>query len=316
MNNRNEQSNQQSKQQMFNQLERFHQQAVKLNLSLTAILLWQQLYFTMTRKQNFTQVQIPTAVLLAQLNISRSSLLRARQSLIEAGLLESGVTDGGQEIWYTLITDGLVKIPSGCVVEKSACLRTSCTPRGANFPTALPDEIFPASFDCGQISDALDEKNAALSDKDFPASADTVDYANDITNYPSGDIIYNNGYEQPMREFTTIHDDGELHGVLRQWAEMRKDNGWELSLWGLQELLKKLAVLAKGDIKTMIATVRQSIARRWKGFHPLRKECKPSGEKLRQEEQRAEWMNAQGNRNGRTTQKFANEGRDLSYLVI
>lgn len=119
-----------------------------------------------------------------------------------------------------------------------------------------------------------------------------------------------------MKEFTAVHQDGELYGVLRQWAEMRRENGWTLSLWGLQELLGKLAALAAGDIKTMIATVRQSIARRWKGFHPLRKECKPSGEKLRQEERQREWLEAQQKRNGRTTQKFRKEERDLSFLEI
>ena len=119
-----------------------------------------------------------------------------------------------------------------------------------------------------------------------------------------------------MKEFTAVHQDGELYGVLRQWAEMRRENGWTLSLWGLQELLRKLAALAAGDIKTMIATVRQSLARRWKGFHPLRKECKPSGEKLRQEERQREWLEAQQKRNGRTTQKFRKEERDLSFLEI
>ena len=119
-----------------------------------------------------------------------------------------------------------------------------------------------------------------------------------------------------MKEFTAVHKDGELYGVLRQWAEMRRENGWTLSLWGLQELLGKLAALAAGDIKTMIATVRQSIARRWKGFHPLRRECKPSGEKLRQEERQREWLEAQQKRNGRTTQKFRKEERDLSFLEI
>ena len=133
---------------------------------------------------------------------------------------------------------------------------------------------------------------------------------------PSGDVISNNGYEETMKEFTAVHKDGELYGVLRQWAEMRRENGWTLSLWGLQELLRKLAALAAGDIKTMIATVRQSLARRWKGFHPLRRECKPSGEKLRQEERQREWLEAQQKRNGRTTQKFRKEERDLSFLEI
>ena len=133
---------------------------------------------------------------------------------------------------------------------------------------------------------------------------------------PSGDVISNNGYEETMKEFTAVHQDGELYGVLRQWAEMRRENGWTLSLWGLQELLRKLAALAAGDIKTMIATVRQSLARRWKGFHPLRRECKPSGEKLRQEERQREWLEAQQKRNGRTTQKFRKEERDLSFLEI
>ena len=32
---------------------------------------------------------------------------------------------------------------------------------------------------------------------------------------PSGDVISNNGYEETMKEFTAVHKDGELYGVLR-----------------------------------------------------------------------------------------------------
>lgn len=273
---------------MCQYMERFNKIAVERELSAGAILLWQQLYCMMERKNSFADVKICTAVLLGLLNLTRNGFQKARKALIDAGVLE--IRQEGSETFYTL---ELVKFPSDCIVAKSSCSRTD------NFDIA--GQVATHAFLC--------ENNPPLAQS---ANMESVS----APHYPSGDIIHNSRFEQPMQEFTDVyHNNPELDYVLRQWVQMRKDNGWELSLWGLQELLKKLAILAAGDIKAMIATVRQSIARRWKGFHPLRKESKPSGEKLRQEERQQELLDKQQNRTGRVTHKFRNEGRDLEYLV-
>ena len=341
----------------YRHIERFNRIAVERELSAGAILLWQQLYCMMQRKNNFSDVKICTAVLLGFLDLTRNGFQKARKALVEAGVL--GIRYEGEDIYYTL---ELVNFPSDYVASKSPCLRT-ITPDQKNVGCAHAGADFESCLALNKISGARDEKAAADIAVDsantvgrhdhMPPLAQSANSTNPVgepirlpqiyaeqtinrklavpdqkfvghirpysettPHYPSGDVISNNGYEETMKEFTAVHQDGELYGVLRQWAEMRRENGWTLSLWGLQELLGKLAALAAGDIKTMIATVRQSIARRWKGFHPLRKECKPSGEKLRQEERQREWLEAQQKRNGRTTQKFRKEERDLSFLEI
>ena len=68
-------------------LEQFHREAVNKNLSAGAILLWQQLYFTMERKNQFTDLPLNTAVLTAQLKVSRQGLALMRQALADNGLL-------------------------------------------------------------------------------------------------------------------------------------------------------------------------------------------------------------------------------------
>ena len=71
----------------MNTIERFNQFAIKYNLSAGAILLWQYLFFTMQRKNQFADVQQHTAVLLAVLNVSRQGLQNMRQMLIDNGFL-------------------------------------------------------------------------------------------------------------------------------------------------------------------------------------------------------------------------------------
>ena len=304
----------------YRHIERFNRIAVERELSAGAILLWQQLYCMMQRKNNFSDVKICTAVLLGFLDLTRNGFQKARKALVEAGVL--GIRYEGEDIYYTL---ELVHFPSGYVASKSPCLRT-ITPDQKNVGCAHAGADFESCLALNKISGARDEKAAVDITVNSANTVERHDHMPPLAqranmehpdgdtfsvlqsginssvcasslarsfapmaptrtkSTPSGDVISNNGYEETMKEFTAVHRDGELYGVLRQWAEMRRENGWTLSLWGLQELLRKLAALAAGDIKTMIATVRQSLARRWKGFHPLRKECKPSGEKLRQEE--------------------------------
>ena len=354
----------------YRHIERFNRIAVERELSAGAILLWQQLYCMMQRKNNFSDVKICTAVLLGFLDLTRNGFQKARKALVEACVL--GIRYEGEEIYYTLELVHFSRDEKAAV--DIAVNSANTVGRHDHMPPLAQRANMEYTGDnaFSVLQSGTNSSGCASSLARFSAfSADaknavdiTVNSANTVGRHdhmpplaqranmehtgdnafsvlqsgtnssgcasslarffapisakstPSGDVISNNGYEETMKEFTAVHQDGELYGVLRQWAEMRRENGWTLSLWGLQELLGKLAALAAGDIKTMIATVRQSIARRWKGFHPLRKECKPSGEKLRQEERQREWLEAQQKRNGRTTQKFRKEERDLSFLEI
>ena len=51
----------------MNHMERFHQYAIQQQLSSTAILLWQQLYFSMHRKGTASGAAMNTSYLLASL---------------------------------------------------------------------------------------------------------------------------------------------------------------------------------------------------------------------------------------------------------
>ena len=299
----------------YRHIERFNRIAVERELSAGAILLWQQLYCMMQRKNNFSDVKICTAVLLGFLDLTRNGFQKARKALVEACVL--GIRYEGEEIYYTLELVHFsrdekaavdIAVNSANTVGRHDHMPPLAQRANSTNPVGEPIRL-PQIY-----AEQTINRKLAVPDQKFVGHIRP--YSETTPHYPSGDVISNNGYEETMKEFTAVHQDGELYGVLRQWAEMRRENGWTLSLWGLQELLGKLAALAAGDIKTMIATVRQSIARRWKGFHPLRKECKPSGEKLRQEERQREWLEAQQKRNGRTTQKFRKEERDLSFLEI
>ena len=86
-------------------LEQFHREAVNKNLSAGAILLWQQLYFTMERKNQFADLPLNTAVLTAQLKVSRQGLALMRQALADNGLLAVRV-DEHQQTFYTLMLNG------------------------------------------------------------------------------------------------------------------------------------------------------------------------------------------------------------------
>ena len=88
-------------------LEQFHREAVNKNLSAGAILLWQQLYFTMERKNQFADLPLNTAVLTAQLKVSRQGLALMRQALADNGLLAVRV-DEHQQTFYTLMLNGKV----------------------------------------------------------------------------------------------------------------------------------------------------------------------------------------------------------------
>ncbi len=265
-------------------IEQFHREAINKNLSAGAILLWQQLYFTMERKQQFDNLQQSTAVLMAQLKVTRQGLAVMRQTLADRGFLAVRV-DEHQQTFYTLMIDGKV-------VGESSPLRhapRATTPEGRGFDE--PAAKMPISSPSGRAAERSEAERA------------------------SGDIILTNRIRPYIDIFCETFGPA-MKGDLIQWAEMRRKNGWTLTLWGLEELFKKLIQLSAGNAVQMAQIVAQSVTRRWKGFFALKVKAKPSGDALRKQEEEQDARSRRPWEKRNPLQKFKPEGRDLSFLEV
>ena len=325
---------------MMQPLEQFHRYAIKYQLSVTAVLLWQQVYFTMSEKGSYTKVQLSTSVLQALLQVTRSGLQGARQSLINKGLLVIE-QDEQQNIAYTL---KLAWIDLDILLtrwEENHGKPLDETGRKAMaeplaepaYQMEMPDRAAKPSMDRALINDATQDQSASKQaiDNTYGWSAtgqekdDTYGWSvteqehddsygwsateqsnvasKDNSNrktgrqstfckampahYTSGDVLLNGSYRSRLAQFTEKYNSLDLRGKLESWIAMRQENGWTLGSWGLDTLLEKLVMLGNGEIKVMAAIVKQSLERRWKGFHKLRMGGNVSGEKLRQQEGQA-----------------------------
>ena len=307
---------------MFVYLDRFQQYAVKHNLSAAAILLWQSLYLRMAGSNQFERFHQDTAGLMNLLQITRQGLIGVRKSLEQAGLL-AVERDENQRLWYTLQLDGKALQPVGeaakqaekesfhgeatpveteplCEEAQQTVGEWSGIQSGAvcHISPMQPSErqsIFSVSNDNAVVV-ALKAENRR---EDCSLSLGLVSGGswNPVQPItfpdkpgPAGDIVMSKEYLVYLKAFCSRYDDSSLHSSLTSWMQQREQNGWTLTLWGLEELLKKLVQLAAGEIETMAAIVKQSIKRRWKGFHALKTQSRPSGEKLlklEEKEQRA-----------------------------
>ena len=292
---------------MFAYIDRFNRYAVKYELSAAAILFWQYLCFVMAQKNQFERLQQDTAALMQALQITRQGLIGVRKSLERAGLL-AVERDENQKLWYTLQLDGKALQPVGenaaqaepfhgeatrveteplCEEAQQTVDEWSGIQSGAvcDISPMQPSErqnMFPVSDDNAVIAvlEGANRRNdnAPSSDLAQPVAGTT------------GDIVMSREYQIYLKAFCSCYDDSSLHSNLTSWMQQREQNGWTLTLWGLEELLKKLVQLAAGQAETMAAIVKQSIKRRWKGFHALKTQSRPSGEKLlklEEKEQRA-----------------------------
>ena len=88
-----------------------------------------------------------------------------------------------------------------------------------------------------------------------------------------------------------------------------------MTLWGLEELFKKLIALSDGIGANMAQIVAQSVTRRWKGFFALKVKAKPGGEALRKQEESYQPCPKPWDKPV-SWQKCKPEGRDLSFLEI
>lgn len=121
-------------------------------------------------------------------------------------------------------------------------------------------------------------------------------------------------YTEIFAQFTDCYYMPTLSYQLQNWAKMRLSNGWKLTRWGLQTLLDKLVQLSRGDLEHMADIVKQSIARRWKGFHPLSVKQQPSGERLVKQEAKEEQKQRQEIRRlGGVVSKFDSNHVHLSF---
>ncbi len=319
-------------------LEHFHREAVNKNLSAGAILLWQQLYFTMERKNQFADLQQSTAVLMAQLQVTRQGLAVMRQTLAERGFLNVRV-DEHQQTFYTLMIKGKI-VGDGANVNGTNDFCAMPVGEGSPFPQIMDmaqsvngtesaqktRQTAPAANDLRILTvgaGALDSPSGdapfvshsfMAMQRDVQWPSPTIIPANNTTAHPSGDLILTNRIRPYIDAFCDRFGPA-MKGDLLQWAEMRRKNGWTLTLWGLEELFKKLIALSDGIGARMSQIVAQSVTRRWKGFFALKVKAKPSGEALRKQEEAYQprpksWEKAN------PLQKFKPEGRDLSFLEV
>lgn len=294
---------------MLYAIERFNHCAAKQNLSAGAILLWQYLYFTMHRKGVFADVMQNTSVLTAMLDVTRQGLQAMRQTLIDKGFL-SIRQDEHQQIYYTLLLNGSV------VGEKSAD-----TP--ARMSNAAGTGAAGTQFCAGAYPQTESEHKSVILSEGRRAGVEGSFHPDEILRFaqndmssrtlPSGDIILTSQYRPYIEAFCDRFGSG-LQSELLQWAEMRKANGWTLTLWGLEEVLKKLIALAGGCAAAMAEIVKQSVKRRWKGFYELKVKPKPSGAKLIRQEEKQQKAYQKPWAKSSPIQKFKPEGRDLSFL--
>ncbi len=331
-------------------LEQFHRYAIKYQLSVTAVLLWQQVYFMSSEKGSYTKVQLSTSVLQALLQVTRSGLQGARQSLINKGLLIIE-QDEQQNIAYTL---KLAWIDLDILLtrwEENHGKPLDETGRKAMaeplaepaYQMEMPDGTAKPGMDRALANDATQDQSAIGQTIDDTYGWSVTEQENDNTygwsatgqekddtygwsvteqendnnygwstvekntatskansnrkngrqstfckampaHYTSGDVLLNGSYRSRLAQFTEKYNSLDLRGKLESWIAMRQENGWTLGSWGLDTLLEKLVMLGNGEIKVMAAIVKQSLERRWKGFHKLRMGGNVSGEKLRQQE--------------------------------
>ena len=312
---------------MMQPLEQFHRYAIKYQLSVTAVLLWQQVYFTMSEKGSYTKVQLSTSVLQALLQVTRSGLQGARQSLINKGLLVIE-QDEQQNIAYTL---KLAWIDLDILLtrwEENHGKPLDETGRKAMaeplaepaYQMEMPDRAAKPSMDRALASESVQDWSAMEREHDDSYGWSVTEQENDNTygcstvekntatskadsnrktgrqstfckampaHYTGGDVLLNGSYRKRLAQFTEKYNSLDLRGKLESWIAMRQENGWTLGSWGLDTLLEKLVMLGNGEIKVMAAIVKQSLERRWKGFYKLRMGGNVSGEKLRRQEGQA-----------------------------
>ena len=281
-------------------ITKFNQIAIASKLTGLQMQLWYEIFL---KVQASTQnLCISTAELLELLQVSRCQFQRARNGLVNAGLLSMRKVSN-QKMFYTVQLN--------------------------HEPVAVHQSIETAGTK--EVPEMSVQKAANIT----PIPKFTSKKASASTNHPKSiNIFSDDSYRAEIIKFcgnlytgNTADDVQTLETELMNWCMMRKENGWNLTMQGLQVLLKKLTELSAQNVCTMLKIVRTSIHRRWKGFYELRPESKPSGKQLlalEQKEQKSsspyyrEYYNDHYNkRNRRTTgriPKYDTKKEDLDFL--
>ena len=261
--------------------------AIACDLTGRQMQLWLRLYELLRHRQD---VQLNTSMLLSMLDTSRSQFQRARQALIDQGFLAIR-QNRQQQTSYTLLLDGK-EIASASMDEAASC---KPLPDTAEVRQALAQPLAqnpqPADIAAwnGNVQEKAQDRSqwSDLSEESVysptpPSDAAAFGYIKAPDNgqqkaptlqtdrkgkafriSPEGlscqDVILNRQYQKDLDLFCQAYPDLELQALLRQWSEMRAQNGWSLTQWGLWTILEKLAATAEDCIDTMIAMVRQSI---------------------------------------------------------
>ena len=324
--------------------------AIACDLTGRQMQLWLRLYELLRHRQD---VQLNTSMLLRMLDTSRSQFQRARQALIDQGFLairqnrqqQTSYTLllDGREIASASMDEAAACKPLPDTAEvRQALARPLAQKPQQPAAAALPEPADTAAWsekrqeksqDKSQSSDLPEElvyiptprsDAAAFGYTKTPDKEQQKAPAEQMNRKgkafrisPEGlscqDVILNRQYRKELDLFAQAYPDLELQVLLYQWGEMRAQNGWSLTQWGLWTILEKLAATAEDCIDTMIAMVRQSIQRRWKSFFPVKPEQKPSGKKLRQLEEK-EKRDQQRCTRHQPWHKYKQEQRDLSFL--
>ena len=281
-------------------ITKFNQIAIASKLTGLQMQLWYEIFL---KVQASTQnLCISTAELLELLQVSRCQFQRARSGLVEAGLLSMRKVSN-QKMFYTVQLN--------------------------HEPVAVHQSIETAGTK--EVPEMSMQKAADIT----PIPKFTSKKVSVSTNHPKSiNIFSDDSYRAGIIKFcgnlysgNTAADVQTLETELMNWCMMRKENGWNLTMQGLQVLLKKLTELSSQNVCTMLKIVRTSIHRRWKGFYELRPESKPSGKQLlalEQKEQKSSspsyheyYRNYSNKRNYKSTgriPKYDTKKEDLDFL--
>ena len=289
-----------------NILMQFNHAATALHLSGRQMQLWMSLYeIITTHKQQ--DMALYTPLLLDKVQLCKRQFLRVRQALVDAGFLAIR-HDENRQIRYTLLLNNREIAVATMVedVEKSCDVMENA--ENVDETSVGEDIILPQGQRNGNHGNGslIGSPTAHRDDRPAPTAAHQIAAKLTRRDYYEAIEDFCQSYNQPPML---------LHSLC-QWADMRLKNGWQLTAWGLEALLENLQEIAAGSVENMIATVKKSIQRRWKGFFSYTPDSRPYGAKLRRLEEKEERDNARriNNRSG-VSHKFKNEGRDLSYLV-
>lgn len=309
-------------------LFRFNQAAITHHLTGGEMQLWMTL-FQLTLENDCQPVVRYASVLQKLLKMSGRQFYRIRQALVEMGFLQT--VKIGQRTCYTLL---LFKKQIGeCLLQESTENRsfaavaadssalaedTVLEKAAAKGETAWQDTAPRESSGTEQSPNKqiLNSQTERAKGKDGEKADTRTRQDSRQAEKFSSHYISRADYYAAIEDFCAPYQNSYmLHHMLVQWAEMRLKNGWTLTMHGIEVTLENLRSLGDGCADTMAQLVKQTIDRRWKGFHTYQQNSRPSGKRLKKLEEKERQEEERRLRNQpKALSKFKSEHRDLSFL--